>query len=340
LIGLRHYGEVRKATRDSTAATYHFSLFSPSRFKSRLLVSDMPRPNQISNRNPFNSLETTASQPLTGTLREAKASLVRIGFGRDAERFEVSIPRQDAFYVVFQLRDYQAHDYWIDGRAKPAPASPRGGLHIADINALHSALLVGRFDSFNMIIPRAFLDELADDIAAPRISSLAVPDPWQTIDRRIASLAPALIDVLAEPAGCGSLFADQLTTTIALHIAEQYGGLRRSTIRLGALAPWQERRARDMIAANLTKEISLAEIAAQCELSVSHFARAFKASVGATPHGWLQARRIEKSKELLTRSRTSLTAIAMQCGFADQSHFNRIFKRATGLTPGAWRRAC
>jgi len=32
-----------------------------------------------------------------------------------------------------------------------------------------------------------------------------------------------------------------------------------------------------------------------------------------------------------------LAAIALRCGFADQSCITRVFKPATGVTPGAWR---
>jgi len=191
-----------------------------------------------------------------------------------------------------------------------------------------------------MLIPRDFLDELADDVGASSGVTLSLQAPWRTPDARLEALAPALVDAIAHAATIGPLFADQLTIAMALHLAEHYGGLHRPLARLGRLAPWQERRAREMIAANLVKEASVADVAAQCGLSVSHFARAFKASVGTTPHGWLQSQRLDRAKHLLSRTDLPLTAIAAHCGFADQSHFNRTFKRATGFAPGAWRRIC
>ncbi len=211
-------------------------------------------------------------------------------------------------------------------------------MHIANLDAAHSAVLVDPFDSLNIVIPRTFLNELAEDVGATPVSSLEVPEPWTTKDPVLSQLSPSLVAALTEPAAYGPLFVDHLATATALHIAEQYGDMSRAVRRSGTLAPWQERRAREMLAANLAEDISIAEIAAQCRLSVAHFSRAFKASVGMAPYAWLQANRLDRSKELL-RSELSLAEIAVRCGFADQSHFNRIFKRATGLTPGAWRRS-
>jgi len=79
-------------------------------------------------------------------------------------------------------------------------------------------------------------------------------------------------------------------------------------------------------------------LARACELSKRHFTRAFRQSTGAAPHQWLQYRRMEKAKHLLDKSSASLSSIALDCGFADQSHFTRKFSDVVGITPGNWRR--
>ncbi|MEI9986052.1 MAG: AraC family transcriptional regulator [Aliidongia sp.] len=90
--------------------------------------------------------------------------------------------------------------------------------------------------------------------------------------------------------------------------------------------------------ARLDEDIALEEIARECGLSRSHFLRAFKRTAGLPPHRWLMAQRVERAKELLLGTTTSLSAIAAACGFADQSHFTRVFSRIVGTTPGAWQR--
>jgi AraC-like DNA-binding protein len=80
------------------------------------------------------------------------------------------------------------------------------------------------------------------------------------------------------------------------------------------------------------------DLAAACEVSVSHFARSFKATFGIPCHQWLTQRRIERARGLLASSETAMVDIANQCGFADQAAFSRAFHRVVGLSPGEWRR--
>jgi len=50
-------------------------------------------------------------------------------------------------------------------------------------------------------------------------------------------------------------------------------------------------------------------------------------------------RKIERAKNLLSRSRLPMAEVAIASGFADQSHFTRVFAGLVGASPGAWRRA-
>jgi AraC family transcriptional regulator len=61
--------------------------------------------------------------------------------------------------------------------------------------------------------------------------------------------------------------------------------------------------------------------------------------MGMAPHRWLLTRRIEVAKESLRDRRSSLSDVALACGFADQSHLTQVFTRMVGVSPGAWRRA-
>jgi len=49
------------------------------------------------------------------------------------------------------------------------------------------------------------------------------------------------------------LFLDYVLLAFGVHIAQTYGGMRPVSLPVrGGLAPWQERRAKEMIAANLS----------------------------------------------------------------------------------------
>ncbi|WP_082236580.1 AraC family transcriptional regulator [Pseudomonas sp. WCS374] len=103
------------------------------------------------------------------------------------------------------------------------------------------------------------------------------------------------------------------------------------------LAPWQERRAKELMLGNLTSRMKVEEVAEACKLSRSHFSRAFKVNTGVSPSEWLINARLERAKELLLSGTTAVSDVALACGFCDQSHFTRLFQSRIGSPPAAWR---
>jgi AraC family transcriptional regulator len=131
-----------------------------------------------------------------------------------------------------------------------------------------------------------------------------------------------------------SLALDQLDLVLGAHVLQQYAELPlRAPITRGGLASWQRRRATEMIRAKLDGSVRLAALAQECGLSVSHFARAYKASLGVSTHKWLTERLIERSKHLTTTT-LSLTEIATESVFSDQASLTRVFHRVVGESPG------
>ncbi|GAB4394394.1 MAG: hypothetical protein Tsb0032_19140 [Kiloniellaceae bacterium] len=106
----------------------------------------------------------------------------------------------------------------------------------------------------------------------------------------------------------------------------------------GGLAPWQIKRVRAHVEDCLGESIAIEDLAEICRLSVSHFSRAFKASFGEPPHGYIVTRRVEAAKRAMLATDEPLSQIAAACGFADQSHFCRHFRRTEGKSPNLWRR--
>ena len=122
--------------------------------------------------------------------------------------------------------------------------------------------------------------------------------------------------------------------------ARERHGLKTEAPRtLGRLAPWQINRVVGYIESNLGSGIQAKDLAAQVNLSTSHFFRGFKASVGLTPFEYVSQRRVELALKLMRTTTEPLSQIAVQCGLCDQSHLCRMFRRLVGQTPDAWRRA-
>ena len=150
----------------------------------------------------------------------------------------------------------------------------------------------------------------------------------------LSSLRPAL----ANPTEVSALFVDHVVHALCVHVAQIYGQMPASLPLRGGLAPWQERRAKELLNANLDGEICLSQVAAECGLSVRHFTPAFRRSIGVPPHRYLLKCRVERAQQLLKDPTLSLLDVALACGFSDQSHFTRVFSAWTSVSPGVWRR--
>lgn len=271
--------------------------------------------------------------------REAALSVTRFAPHEVGDGMDVRMPLEDAFVVLFQLREHPPHDFWTDGKFVPAERTPRATLFIADLSAEPYAQITEPCDKLAFHVPRAALDEIAEDAGALKVSSLRAPLGWNTRDPVVERMEGLIVQALAEPEALNRLLVDHILLGLGAHFAHAYGGMRpRKAPQQGGLALWQEKRAKELLAANLAKEISLQDVASECGLSLAHFSRAFKASTGKSPHAWLQMRRLDRAKDMLLVSPDSLAEIALACGFADQSHFTRIFSRAVGMTPGRWKR--
>jgi AraC family transcriptional regulator len=250
-----------------------------------------------------------------------------------------SIQREDAYLVALTLRDFPNRQYWEDGRQMPVCDLRTGQVDFHDLKRDPVALLDKPYHDLFFYLPRCALDAIADDAEAPRIGG-PKHKPVAIDDTTISSLGGAILPALSHPDQVNQLFVDHVLFALGVHVAQTYGGMRPLSRPVGGgLAPWQVRRAKEILSANLDGGVPLKEVARECRLSVSHFSRAFRRTAGVAPHNWLLARRVEVAKEKLRDGRLSLLDVALVCGFADQSHFTRVFARTVGVSPGAWRRA-
>jgi transcriptional regulator GlxA family with amidase domain len=152
-------------------------------------------------------------------------------------------------------------------------------------------------------------------------------------------MAEALLPFFRNPEQVNRLFMDHLMLGVGHHVADRYGGMRPVTRPvLSGLTPYQVRRAKELLTENISGDLPLATLAGQCGLSLTHFSKAFRKSIGVPPHKWLIQQRIELSKTLLRDTPMSLAEIALACGFSNQSHFTRFFSANVGVSPGIWRR--
>ncbi len=163
-------------------------------------------------------------------------------------------------------------------------------------------------------------------------------------DPLIERIGRAIRSELVDPAPGGSMLAETLALALGVHILGRYSGLRPASLPLpvarGGLDPLRLKRVVEFIDAHLGEGLTVEALANEACLSPFHFARAFKAATGTSPHRYLTDRRVDTAKSLIAEGRLPLAEIANLCGFSSQSHFTRCFKRIVGATPGTYRESC
>jgi AraC-like DNA-binding protein/ligand-binding sensor protein len=97
------------------------------------------------------------------------------------------------------------------------------------------------------------------------------------------------------------------------------------------------RKAEAYIKKNLTKKLTLREIAKVAGLSPPYFSTIFKDEMGENLSRYINRLRVEKSIKMLLETDFSLSDISTECCFQDQSWFSKIFKSFTGISPGKYR---
>lgn len=103
----------------------------------------------------------------------------------------------------------------------------------------------------------------------------------------------------------------------------------------GGLSGWRLRLIDQRLSDDPTAP-SLAELAAMCNLSVRQLTRGFKVSRGCSIGDYIEQRRMETAKRLLT-SGESVKTIAFSMGFSSPSSFTYAFRRAAGFSPSQFR---
>jgi AraC family transcriptional regulator len=196
---------------------------------------------------------------------------------------------------------------------------------------------LNRLSQFRGQVQFQFDQSAMETILGSDYSDLNVQKPLLMVcDSRVTQCADILADAFLGGLHEDTLYGQSLTTAllVALHSAAS-GNL--FVVPTGGLASWQLRIAKEHLEQHVGSDSSLADIAELIGLSLSRLVRGFKASTGYAPYTWWTQARIQKAKALLAGGTMSLSEIALEVGFADQSHFTKAFKRSAGVTPGAWR---
>ncbi len=153
-----------------------------------------------------------------------------------------------------------------------------------------------------------------------------------------------IIRELHEETSSGGLKMDALAVnliaTLSRHHAEVSSTRSPVALAKGLLDRRRLNRVLEFIETNLESEISVGDLADAACFSLFHFVRAFHLAMGRPPHAYLSERRLDRAKQMLAYSDTTLVNVALACRFSGQANFTKSFTRTMGVSPGRYRQAC
>jgi len=166
-------------------------------------------------------------------------------------------------------------------------------------------------------------------------NELAVVDRFLFRDREMEVICHRLYQAISLGGMADRLYVESLVTQLAVLIRRRHS-TASAALRIppsSGLTRSQARRVLDYIETHLSRHLTLGELARIAGLSLHHFARMFKRTVGMAPHRYVLERRLERAKGMLCSTGTSLVEISLSTGFSSQSHFTSTFRRLVGPTP-------
>ncbi|WP_127587963.1 response regulator transcription factor [Paenibacillus koleovorans] len=95
--------------------------------------------------------------------------------------------------------------------------------------------------------------------------------------------------------------------------------------------------AKEYIERNLSKEVSLEEVADMLGFNPSYFSQLFKLTTNETFVQFRIRRRMELAKRLLEQPQHRIVDISYDVGYADHAHFTKTFKKYAGCSPSEYR---
>jgi AraC family transcriptional regulator len=248
------------------------------------------------------------------------------------------LAREKGFTIPVHLAQPNSLNWgsWVDDRYTHTPLWRRGGVGIFDLESLPRVLRDTPFEVIHFNLPRATLNAFTEDAELPMIGHLHCveghPDP--VLYHLAAMIRPYVCRKIQLP----GLFLDHYLQMLCSHIVLTYGAVSLPhDSHKGGLAPWQKRRALEVLGQNLSGDLRLNRLAAECGVSTSYFCRCFRTTFGTSLHRFVVNKRIERAQQLLLHSKLSIAEIAIEAGFSDQAAFSRTFAANSGAPPARWR---
>jgi AraC family transcriptional regulator len=207
----------------------------------------------------------------------------------------------DHYVIGIEMSQDCQVDFQVDGIAKGCVQRRTTSYGAMTLVPAHHCNWTSRDRQLEGLILNLKTDLLARNaaelLAVDRVELLPY---FQICDPLILQIALTLKADLESCKPSGRLYAETMSTALAVHLVRHYSSHERKSVRyLGGLSPTQLKLVIDYINDYLDRDLGLEELAAIAQLSTSHFCRSFKQSTGFSPHQYLIRQRVEWAKLLL-----------------------------------------
>jgi len=279
---------------------------------------------------------TTARTLVATPLRDAQFSVVLLSRTYEDGENSIVLPPDDAFLVMLYLIDVGHSDILPDLSSAPLKMYAKGTICLISLKNGASISVQGQLEALAFHIPSSHLSELTSEAGQPRIGNLETCRGVE--DEVIRDLGAALLPMFDMPTEVSDRLLSHLALAFNAHLAHRYGLSPRESLSVsGLLTSTQEKRIKTYITANLSRLITVDQIAAASGFAVDQLRSGFKATTGQTIHEWISACRVTKAKATLSRSGATIARVAETCGFTSEGEFFKTFTHAVGITPDEWR---
>ncbi|MDJ0589827.1 MAG: AraC family transcriptional regulator [Pleurocapsa sp. MO_226.B13] len=192
----------------------------------------------------------------------------------------------------------------------------------------------GQCSCLHLALDAAFVSQIAQENEWSNANQIEILPQFLVRDSQIQHIGLALLAELKIGGLSGHLFAESLTTALAARLLQQFSLSKQQICKPeGGLSKQKLSLVIEYINDRLDEELRLIDIAANIDISSSHFTRLFKQSTGTTPYQYVIQCRVERAKLLLQQRKLTIAEVATMVGFHDQSHLTYHFKRILGTTP-------
>ena len=278
----------------------------------------------------------TARTLVIRPLREAQISVVYLDHAYKDGDDPVLLPPDDAFLVMLYLIDVDHCDIWPDRPPAPLKRYPKGSICLINLKDGSAISVRGRFEALAFHIPSAHLSELAEDAGEPRIDNLEICRGID--DQVIRNIGAALMPMFDMPDDVRDMLLPHVGLAFNAHLAHRYGrSPAQSLAASGRLTSIQEKRVKAYITANLSRPITINQIADASGFTAEDLCSGFVVATGQTVLEWISACRVSMAMSFLSTTGETITKVAETCGFPDEDAFVEIFGHVAGITPHEWR---